>query len=64
MKQTSQSFLFLAAISEVSKATTSSSAAIGLSMSEYNLDYKTDYTQSVVYEANTNYDPCLCNLTP
>jgi len=54
----------LAAISvKQALAKTSTSAAIGLNVSTYVLDNKSDYSVSVNYEANTNYEPCLCNLT-
>ena len=46
-------------------ATTSSTAAIELSTSGqyFNPDNISDYARSLIYEENTNYDPCLCDLT-
>ena len=44
-------------------AKTSTSAAIGLNMSTYDRANKSDSVKTVTYEENTNYDPCLCNLT-
>ena len=46
-----------------SAAVSSTSAAIGLNESVYTLENKSGYAQSVIYEPNTNYDPCLCDLT-
>ena len=46
-------------------ATTSSTAAIDLSMSTdtFNKGYLNSYSKTFLYEENTNYDPCLCDLT-
>ena len=53
----------IAAFSYQAMAATSSRAAIGLNLSVYNSDYTSDYSQSVIFEENTNYEPCLCDLT-
>ena len=47
----------------VADARTSTRAAIGLNISTYNTEYRSDYSQSVIFEENTNYEPCLCDLT-
>ena len=60
--------VLLAAISSESiltnvSAVTSTSAAIGLNMSVFDRSNKSSSVKSVNYQENTNYDPCLCNLT-
>ena len=44
-------------------ASTSTAAAIRLNISIIEPEYLSDTTRTVTYEENTNYDPCLCNLT-
>ena len=67
MRRNAVQVAILAAISNHRMATvmakTSTSAAIGLNMSTYDRENKSDSVQTVTYEENTNYDPCLCNLT-
>ena len=45
------------------EAKTSTQAAIGLNISKFTPEYLTTDASTVIYEENTNFEPCLCNLT-
>ena len=63
MKAFSGAALFAALSMREVYGASSTSAAISLNLSSYNRANKSDYARSVRFEENTNYDPCLCNLT-
>lgn len=47
----------------LTQALGSTTASIGLQTTKYTVADHSLTKESVEYEANTNYDPCTCNLT-
>jgi hypothetical protein len=60
---TSLSLVSLALFSPVAQTLDSTTAAIGLKTTSYTVSDHDATATSIEYEANTNFDPCTCNLT-